>query len=182
MKRTILLCVFLLVITILFKDSIAQIQQEKARARKDDLRLASYTTSRHVEQIATDEAARAKAWETIQRMGITKLYIEVYRSGHVVSPEHLVFVRDWLRDKGIEVVGGIATVPGDDVGVRQKGPLDWFNWQNEKTQRDLEKIIRTTAGIFDTFIIDDFLCTGDLSNESKVSWELLERLEERRLT
>jgi len=67
----------------------------------------------------------------------------------------------------IEIVGGIATVPGGDFGVRQKGPLGWFNWQNEKTQQDLEKVIRMAAGVFDIFIVDDFLCTGDVSDESK---------------
>jgi hypothetical protein len=102
-------------------------------------------------------------------MGITKLYIEVYRGGHVVRPEHLIFLRNWLRGKYIDVVGGIATVPGGDFGVRQKGPLNWFNWQNKKTQRDIEKVIRTAAGIFDTFIVDDFLCTGDVSDESDIA-------------
>ena len=144
----------------------ARSQLENARARMGDLRFGSYATSRHVEQLAADEAVRDRAWDTIQRMGITKLYIEVYRGGHVVSPEHLIFVRNWLREKKIDVVGGIATVPGGDFGVRQKGPLGWFNWQNKKTQRDIEKVIRTAAGIFDTFIVDDFLCTGDVSEES----------------
>jgi hypothetical protein len=147
----------------------AQGQLEKARKRAGDLRFASYATSRHVEQLATDEAVRARAWETIRRMGITKLYVEVYRGGHVVPPKDLIFVRNWLREKGIDVVGGIATVPGGDFGVRQKGRLSWFNWQNEKTQRDIEKVIRMAAGIFDTFIIDDFLCTADLSEESKAA-------------
>ncbi|UCC96333.1 MAG: hypothetical protein JSW66_10860 [Phycisphaerales bacterium] len=142
---------------------------QKARIRTTDLRLASYATSRQVEQLATDEDARTRAWETIQRMGITKLYLEVYRSGHVVSAEHLVFARDWLGERGIEVVGGIATVPGGDFGVRQEGRLGWFNWQNEKTQQDLERVVRTAAGIFETFIIDDFLCTGDLSAESNAA-------------
>ncbi len=134
-----------------------------------DLRFSSYATSRHVEQLATNQAIRARAWETIQRMGITKLYVEVYRGGHVVLPEHLIFVRNWLREKDIDVVGGIATVPGGDFGVRQKGPLGWFNWQNKKTQRDIEKVIRTAAGIFDTFIVDDFLCTGDVGDESEAA-------------
>jgi hypothetical protein len=131
-----------------------------------DLQFASYATSRRTEQLATDAAVRAQASKTIQRMGITKIYLEVYRGGHVVSPEHLVFARDWLREEGIEVVGGIATVPGGNFGVRQKGPLGWFNWQNEKTQRDLERVMRMAAGIFDSFIVDDFLCTGDVSAES----------------
>jgi len=133
------------------------------------MRFSSYATSRQVEQLATDETIRIRAWNTIQRMGITKLYIEVYRGGHLVSPEHLIFVRNWLREKNIDVVGGIATVPGGDFGVRQKGPLGWFNWQNEKTKRDIEKVIRMAAGIFETFIVDDFLCTGDLSEESKAA-------------
>lgn len=144
-------------------------QLAKAQARRGDLRLGSYATSRQVEQLATDEAVRTRAWKTIRRMGITKLYIEVYRGGHVVRPEHLIFVRNWLSRKDIDVVGGIATVPGSDFGVRQKGPLGWFNWQNKKTQRDIEKVIRTAAGIFDTFIVDDFLCTGDVSEESKAA-------------
>ncbi|HUT46674.1 MAG TPA: hypothetical protein VMX36_10350, partial [Sedimentisphaerales bacterium] len=149
--------------------SAAQVQQDKARARVNDLRLASYVTSRQVEQLATDPAVRTKALQTVRRMGITKLYLEVYRGGHVVSPEHLIFTRDWLQGYEIEIVGGIATVPGGDFGVRQKGPLGWFNWQNEKTQRDLKKVIRMAAGVFDTFIVDDFLCTGDVSDESKAA-------------
>ncbi len=133
----------------------------------DVLRFGSYATSHQVEQLAGDEDFRARAWDSIRQMGITKLYIEVYRGGHTVSDEHLIFVRDWLRGNGIDVVGGIATVPGGDVGVRQEGPLDWFNWQNAKTQRDLQAIVRRAAPIFDTFIIDDFLCTGDVSAESR---------------
>ncbi|NQV35063.1 MAG: hypothetical protein HQ515_20380, partial [Phycisphaeraceae bacterium] len=140
-------------------------QSEPSKA----LHMASYATSRHVEQLATDEAIRTQAWSTIRRFGITKLYVEVYRGGHVVSREHLIFVRDWLQDKGIKVVGGIATVPGGDFGVRQKGGLGWFNWQNEKTQQDLETVVRMAAVIFDTFIVDDFLCTGDISTESRTA-------------
>jgi hypothetical protein len=131
-----------------------------------DLRLSSYVTSRQVERLATNQDVRAKAVQTIRRMGLTKLYLEVYRGGHLVSPEHLIFTRDWLKGMNIKVVGGIATVPGGNFGVRQKGPLGWFNWQKEKTQKELEKIIRTAAGIFDSFIVDDFLCTGDVSDES----------------
>jgi hypothetical protein len=169
MKHAFLICAITLTITLQPDYSVAQTQLDKARARINDLRLSSYVTSRTVEKLATDSTLRTKTMQTIQRMGLTKLYLEVYRGGHIVSPEHLIFVRDWLKDMNIEVLGGIATVPGGDVGVRQKGPLGWFNWQNPKTQRDLEKIIRTAAGIFDTIIVDDFFCTGDVSDESKAA-------------
>ena len=144
-------------------------QFEKARARMNDLRFEVYATSQQVTDLANDEAARTRAWQVIRKMGITKVYVEVYRGGHVVSGAQLTLVRDWLRDKGIDVVGGIATVPGGSFGVRQQGPLQWFNWQNPKTQQDLSEVMRATAGIFDTFIVDDFLCTGDLSEESKAA-------------
>jgi len=166
MKYALLISTIALTATLLPGQSVAQTQQDKAAARVNDLRLSSYVTSRQVEQLATNQDVRTKALLTIRHMGITKLYLEVYRGGHVVSPEHLIFTRDWLKDMNVEVVGGIATVPGGDFGVRQKGPLGWFNWQNEKTQRDLEKIIRMAAGVFDALIVDDFLCTGDVSNES----------------
>ena len=166
MKPAALISAIALIILNISGHCSARSQLENARAQMGDLRFSSYATSRHVEQLATEEAVRDRAWDTIQRMGITKLYIEVYRGGHVVLPEHLIFVRNWLLEKNIDVVGGIATVPGGDFGVRQKGPLGWFNWQNKKTQRDIEKVIRTAAGIFDTFIVDDFLCTGDVSEES----------------
>ena len=139
---------------------------ETARQRVGDLRLGSYATSGQVERMATDETFRAAVWATLERMGITRLYLEVYRGGHTVAPEQLVEMRDWLAARDIDVIGGIATVPGGDVGVRQEGPLGWFNWQNVKTQRDLERIVRMGAAIFDTFIVDDFFCTGDVSAES----------------
>lgn len=169
MKHIALIGAVALLSTALHGQSAAQPQMERARLRGGDLRFGCYATSRQVEQLATDEAFRTRAWETFQRIGITKLYVEVYRGGHVVPAEQLRFVRDWLAEKDIEAVGGIATVPGGDFGVRQEGPLHWFNWQNEKTQRDLRRVIRTAAGIFDRFIVDDFLCTGDVSAESKVA-------------
>ena len=63
--------------------SAAQTQQDKAGARVNDLCFASYVTSRQVEQLATNQDIRTKALQIIKRMGITKLYLEAYRSGHV---------------------------------------------------------------------------------------------------
>jgi hypothetical protein len=169
MKTAPLISVITLVILSISNCSSAQNQLKRARRKIDDLRFGSYATSGHVEKLATDKALRSQAWDSIQRMGITKLYLEVYRGGHVVNREHLVFLRNWLKGNGIDAIGGIATTPGGDFGVRQRGPLGWFNWQNKKTQHDIEKVIRTAAGIFDTFIVDDFLCTGDVSDESNAA-------------
>ena len=140
-----------------------------ALAHKSDLQLSTYITAHSVERLLSREAGRREAVSLLRANGITKVYIEVYRSGLVISNELLIVVVDYFKRQGFEVVGGIATVPGDDFGAKQEGKLGWFNWQNQKTQEDLKQVMLDVAPLFDTFIVDDFLCTGDTSVESKTA-------------
>ncbi len=139
---------------------------ERARERQHDLRLGVYLTSGAVEGIF--ETGQDPV-DVLRKHGFTFVTIEVYRSGHIVSVTHLLRVRDYFRERGFEVIGGIATTPGGDTGVHQEGPLGWYNWQNPKTRSDLEQIMRSAAPLFDVFVIDDFLCTGDVSEESRLA-------------
>ena len=138
-------------------------------SRNNDLRLSTYVTAHAVEQLLSTEEGRREALSILGANGISKLYIEVYRSGLVVSPDLLVDVTRYFTEHGFEIIGGIATVPGPDFGVRQEARYGWFNWQNEKTQNDLRKVMEDIAPIFDAFIVDDFLCTADTSLESKAA-------------
>lgn len=140
-----------------------------ALKHRDDLTLSTYITAHSVERLLSTPEGRREATSLLKANGITKAYIEVYRSGLVVAPELLSSVKDYFDQQGFDVVGGIATVPGKGFGVKQEGQLGWFNWQNPKTQEDLKQVMLDVAPIFDTFIIDDFLCTGDTSLESKTS-------------
>lgn len=140
-----------------------------AQERKDDLQLSIYITAHAVKDLLSDEAGKREAISIFRLNGITKAYIEVYRSGLVLEQSLLEEVRDLFELNNIEVVGGIATVPGGDFGVRQEAQLGWFNWQNPKTQADLKDVMRMSAEVFDQFIIDDFLCTADTSEESKAA-------------
>ena len=140
-----------------------------AQERKDDLQLSIYITAHAVKDLLSDEAGRREALSIFRCNGITKAYIEVYRSDLVIEKKLLQDVRDFFEKNRIEVVGGIATVPGRDFGVRQNAQLDWFNWQNPKTQADLKEVMMMSADVFREFIIDDFLCTADTSMESKAA-------------
>ncbi len=140
-----------------------------AVSRKNDLRLGVYITAQTVENMFSTEDGKRETVSLLRCNGISKVYLEVYRSGLVVSPELLKESVIFLKENGFEVVGGIATVPGGDFGVKQDGTLGWFNWQNEKTQNDLRNVMKSVAPVFDTFIIDDFLCTADTSRESKIA-------------
>ena len=140
-----------------------------AQGRKNDLQLSIYITAHAVNNLLSDEAGRREAISIFRCNGITKAYIEVYRGGLVIEKRLLKDVRDLFEKNQIEVVGGIATVPGENFGVRQEAQLGWFNWQNPKTQADLKEVIMMSADVFDEFIIDDFLCTADTSMESKAA-------------
>jgi len=140
-----------------------------AVAKKSTLRLSVYVTAHAVEKMFTTEVGKREVISLLRANGITKVYLEVYRSGLVVQPETLKTSVAFLKENGFEVVGGIATVPGNNFGVHQEGPLSWFNWQNAKTQNDLKKVMEDAAPIFNTFIVDDFLCTSDSSQESKAA-------------
>lgn len=139
-----------------------------AQSHKKDLRLNVYVTARQVQDNLSNEAGLREAVSVLRSLGITRAFLETYRAGVVVEPQLLKNARDHLRANGIEVAGGIATVPGKDFGVRQKAQLSWFNWQAPKTQADLERVMRQSAPIFDEFIVDDFMCTGDTSEMSKI--------------
>jgi len=140
-----------------------------AQERKNDLQLSIYITAHAVKNLLSDEAGRREAISIFRCNGITKAYIEVYRGGLVVEKSLLQEVRDLFEQNQIEVVGGIATVPGENFGIRQEAQLGWFNWQNPKTQADLKEVMMMSAEVFDEFIIDDFLCTADTSMESKAA-------------
>jgi len=138
-------------------------------SRREDLRLSTYITTQAVEGLFSTVEGRREAVSVLKANGIDKVYIEVYRSGLVVSPELLRQVKEFFESQGFEVVGGIATVPGKDFGLRQEARYGWFNWQNEKTQEDLKKVMVDCAPVFDKFIVDDFLCSADTSLESKAA-------------
>ena len=138
-----------------------------AIAHKNDLRLSAYITVHAVEKCLNDPDGRREAVSVLRGIGITKVYIETYRSGLVGNVHLLEIVRDYFKANGFEVAGGIAATPGKDFGVRQQAQLSWFNYQHPKTQADLEKVVRLSAHTFDEIIIDDFLCSGDTSDISE---------------
>lgn len=138
-----------------------------ALSRKSDLQLGVYITAHTVQEQFSTETGCREAISVLRCNGFSKVYVEVYRPGMVVPTEILKKTVSILEKNGFEVVGGIATLPGEGVGVAQEGPLTWFNWQNPKTQADLKKIVEETTPLFKTFILDDFFCTADTSLESK---------------
>ena len=155
-----------------FTSSFAQVSPEEMERlttlHRETLQFHTYMTANQVIHLGADEVAREKSVRVFRGMGIQKIILEVYRSGTIPTDETLITLRDFYSRKGFGIMAGIATVPGVDFGVPADRGLGWFNWQSEKTQRDLEKVVRRAARIFDIFIVDDFLCSGTRArNRSK---------------
>lgn len=116
-----------------------------------------------------DEGARQKAVGLLHENGITGVIIEVNRGGTALSQPEAQLLHDYFIAQGFDVTGGIATVPGGDWGVAANAGLAWMNFQNPKTQADIENSVRIGARVFDRFVVDDFLQSGDLSAESEAA-------------
>ncbi|HLF33497.1 MAG TPA: hypothetical protein VI583_04640, partial [Cyclobacteriaceae bacterium] len=140
-----------------------------AKSRKSDLKLGVFVTAQAVDQYLSTVEGKREALSILNANGITKVFLEVYRGGLVVPDSTLKSAADFFKENGFEVAGGIATVPGSDFGIRQEARHSWFNWEHQKTQEDLKKVMRDTAPFFDTFIVDDFLCTADTGELSKTA-------------
>ena len=121
--------------------------QNYSQSRKTDLQLSVYITAHTVQQVFTTEAGKREALSVLNCNGISKVYVEVYRTGMLVSPEVLKSTVAFLKENGFEVIGGIATLPGEGTGVAQEGPLTWFNWQNPKPARNRKQRKATKAGL-----------------------------------
>ncbi|MCF6285461.1 MAG: hypothetical protein L3K26_09755, partial [Candidatus Hydrogenedentes bacterium] len=130
-----------------------------------DLRLTAYCTAGTARTLLLPEA-RTKALATLERFGMTGIIIESNRGGSALAEAEMVLLRDFFLGHGYRVAAGMATVPGADWGVRANEGLAWLNFQAPKTQADIERSVRAAARVFDTLIIDDFLCSGDKSAES----------------
>lgn len=107
------------------------------------------------DHLATDDGlAAAVAW--CRRTGVTKVYIETFRSKYTAERKTLQRARDRFRAEGFEVSGCVTTTL---VGKRSTGWNLISCYTDRATQDKLQKIFEVTAGLFDEIMIDDFWFT-----------------------
>jgi hypothetical protein len=106
------------------------------------------------DRLKTEEGIdRAIAW--CKHAGITKVYVESFRSGVLNGRPLLSHISQRFRAAGLEVSGCITTTGMGKVSSR--GDVDCFT--DPATQDRLEEIFTYTAGLFDEIIIDDYWFT-----------------------
>src|SRR5512146_2182594 len=88
------------------------------------LQLSVYCTAGDIQRHMGSPADRQHVLSVLQPMNVSRLFLEGRRGDEYVSATQLREFRDFFVAHGIRCSGGIATVPGNSFGQRQKGGLD----------------------------------------------------------
>ncbi len=141
---------------------------ELAREKADIHRFSTLFTARQVtEDLATD-ALIDEAIDWCRTMGITKVYLETFRSRHQVEPETIAHARDRFRQAGFVVSGCVTTT---QIGKISTGWNLISCYTNAGTQKQTREIFEFTAKLFDEIMIDDFWFTDCSCTECREARE-----------
>lgn len=130
-------------------------------------RFSTLFTAQNVRQyLSTDQGIEAAiGW--CKQTGVTKVYIETFRSNYKAPADVLSHARDRFREAGFEVSGCVTTT---NVGKKSTGWNLISCYTDQPTQMTLKKIFQYTASLFDEIMIDDFWftdCQCDACNEAR---------------
>ena len=105
LKKTVSLWSFMLLMVLIGCKDSSQLKVvdnfDFAKIHQQDLQLSVYITAHTVERLLSLESGRREAVSLMRANGITKVYIEVYRSGLVVSTDLLKMTSNYFKQNGI---------------------------------------------------------------------------------
>ncbi len=113
-------------------------------------------TAQDVRDSLSTEAGRAEALEFCRRLGLGKVYIEVFRDGYQADTRTLETARDLFRAAGLKVSGCVTTT---QLGKPSTGWHIVACYTNRANRDRLASVFRSAAALFDEIIIDDFFFT-----------------------
>ena len=128
---------------------------ELARQHSHSLRLSVFADTGSVMRVLATPEGRGRALDKIRECGVSKIYIDLMRSGRWIEEALAVEIRDFFLDNGIAVSAGITTSPGEGFGVLSSDRMG-YDWSRPETRRDLRRVAELAARNFDEVIVDDF--------------------------
>ena len=103
----------------------------------------------------------------IEKLNLSKVYIETYRSGIFTDKEKLMQAKAIFEKYGVKVSGGITTT---ETSYKENELFSTLCYSNKQMLDNLKRVVRYTSELFDEYIIDDFYfthCKCDLCIEKK---------------
>jgi hypothetical protein len=137
-----------------------------ALAMQEIHRYSTLITAQQVRDlVSTDEGIDAAiAW--CKKTGVTKVYVETFRSNYLAPRDTLAHASERFRQAGFEVSGCVTTTI---VGKRSTGWNLISCYTDLPTQERLQEIFEFTAGLFDEIMIDDFWFTDCTCDECEAA-------------
>ena len=127
----------------------------------ENFRAAIYCTAQTLSVI--DGRRLEREWEFLEKyVGVDKVYLETFRNGTLVPEGQIRMIRDFFQSHGVETAGGITAVTPDlseEDGKRQR-LFSTFCYSNKGMRDKLKEVAEYTAGLFNSFILDDFFFTS----------------------
>lgn len=127
----------------------------------ENFRAAIYCTAQTLSAI--DGRRLEREWEFLEKyVGVDKVYLETFRNGTLVPEGQIRMIRDFFQSHGVETAGGITAVTPDlseEDGKRQR-LFSTFCYSNKGMRDKLKEVAEYTAGLFNSFILDDFFFTS----------------------
>lgn len=119
-------------------------------------RVSTLIDASQVARLFRDDAGVQQAIRWCKEHGITHVYIESYRDKVEPPDENLKRARDAFRAAGFLVSGCITPT---QIGKQSTGWRAISCYTDEPTRKEVERIFRRAASLFDEIMIDDFLFT-----------------------
>ncbi|MCF7668786.1 MAG: hypothetical protein K9N48_03310 [Verrucomicrobia bacterium] len=127
-----------------------------ANKQKQVHQYSTLFTAHNVREYLSSESGIEEAIEWCKNTGVTKVYLETFRSDYTAREADLKRAKQMFLDAGFEVSGCVTTTY---VGKQSTGWELISCYTDTKTQDRLEEVFRYTASMFDEIMIDDFWFT-----------------------
>ena len=128
-----------------------------AQENVDTLRISAFVTAGDIRRHLGDEQSLAEAARILKALGVTKVFLDIYRDGYVTELDLLTRARDYFRSQGMDTAAGLTTTRG--IGVKSPTHKYFLCYNYAETRDALRKIVEDAAPLFDELIVDDFFAT-----------------------
>ena len=119
-----------------------------------NFKVAIYCRAYEVEKMS-DLNWLTIVWDEISKgVHVDKIYLETHRDLLIVPDETLEKAKQFFREKGVEIGGGITYT------IDESNNFQTFCYTNPDDRKKVREIAEHTAKHFDFFILDDFFFTS----------------------
>ena len=122
--------------------------------RYQNFRVAIYARSYEVLKMRDLNWLKERLNLISRYVKVEKIYLETHRDMVVADESTLVRAREFLKERGLQVSGGIT------ITVNESNHYQTYCYSNPAQRQKLKDVVTLTARLFDEIILDDFFFTN----------------------